>query len=91
MLEKLMQELSRAKISLRVAEELEFKVWATLEISGEEYERLQSEVSTAVDKLRGRYAALDELEKKVNPDLYWRMLESYWKYSELAEKLEGVA
>lgn len=94
MLEKLAQEKARVEISLRVAEELEFRVWATLEISGKEYERLQSATSMAVAKLRGRYDALDDFDKQVNPEHwenYCHMRESYWKYSEMAEKMAGVA
>lgn len=93
MREKLLRELKRTEVCLDVAKELSFTVWASLEIKGEEYNRLQSEVDSAVDKLRGRFAALDELDKQVNPDRfenYFRLRKSYWKYSELAEKLEAI-
>lgn len=91
MKEKLSQELKRTETCLRVAEELSFLVWTTLEIKGEEYDRLQGAVDSAVDKLKGRFAALDELDKQVNPnhfENYFRMRESYWKYSELANLLD---
>lgn len=96
MLEKLAQEKARVEISLRVAEELEFRVWATLEISGEEYERLQSATSMAVAKLRGRYDALDDFDKQLKPNYFeeennLRMWGSYSKYSDLVKKMAGVA
>ena len=87
---KIAQELKRTKVCLDIAKELSFLVWATLEIKGEDYDRLQSELASAVDRLKGRFAALDELDRQVNPDNldnYIRMLESERKYSELADKL----
>ena len=87
---KIAQELKRTKVCLDIAEELSFLVWATLGIKGEDLDRLQSELDSAVNRLKGRFAALDELDRQVNPynlDNYIHMLESKQRYSELADKL----